>query len=99
MLRIDSTMIMGGDDPNVQVSVRDTGIGIQPDVLDRVLEPFFTTRAKGTGLGLAIVKRIVEQHGGAVEVDSYQGEGTVVRFTLPTLPTDKSPSDAPNSNS
>ncbi len=93
-LSVDTSMIMGGDDPNVQVSVRDTGIGIKPDVLDQVLEPFFTTRAKGTGLGLAIVKRIVEQHGGAVEVDSHQGEGTVVRFTLPTLPTDKVPSDA-----
>ena len=97
-LSIDTSVIMGSDDPAVKVAVSDTGSGIPADVLDQVLEPFFTTRTKGTGLGLAIVKRIIEQHGGSVEVDSHQGKGTCVQFTLPTLPTDKVLSDGPTAD-
>jgi PAS domain S-box-containing protein len=71
----------------VLVSVRDTGVGIDPEVQGRVLEPFFTTKAPGhgSGLGLAIVHGIVREHGGALEIESAPGEGTTVRVILPSV--------------
>lgn len=67
----------------VQIVVADTGIGIPPESLEKVFQPFFTTRVTGIGLGLAIVFRIVEQHGGDVAVESEVGRGTSFRITLP----------------
>ena len=64
------------------VSVRDTGPGIPRDVRDRMFNPFFTTRGEGTGLGLAIVHRIVDAHGGRVEVQDAQ-PGAIVELALP----------------
>jgi signal transduction histidine kinase len=74
-----------GPVPAVVVEVADTGVGIHPDHLPRVTDPFFTTKeeGKGTGLGLAICKRIVRQHQGELEVESEPGRGTTVRVTLP----------------
>jgi signal transduction histidine kinase len=74
-----------GPVPAVVVEVSDTGVGIAPEDLPRVTDPFFTTKeeGKGTGLGLAICKRIVRQHQGKLEVESQPGEGTTVRVTLP----------------
>jgi signal transduction histidine kinase len=71
--------------PAVVVEVEDTGVGIPPEHLPRVTEPFFTTKpeGKGTGLGLAICRRIVEQHHGTLQIESRPGEGTTVRVTLP----------------
>jgi two-component system cell cycle sensor histidine kinase/response regulator CckA len=70
------------------VSVRDTGTGIPPEILPRLFDPFFTTKeeGQGTGLGLAICKRIVDQHHGALEVESEVGEGTTFCVTLPVRP-------------
>lgn len=69
------------------ISVSDTGSGIPPDILVRIMEPFFTTKGegKGTGLGLSICKRIVEEHDGAIHIESsgVPGEGTTVRIELP----------------
>jgi len=70
-------------DGSAAVEVQDTGYGIPHDILPKIFEPFYTTRARGTGLGLAIVRRIVEDHGGRVAVSSRQGEGTTFRVTLP----------------
>jgi PAS domain S-box-containing protein len=67
----------------VVVSIRDTGQGIDPRTLSKIFTPFFTTKAHGTGLGLALAKRIVENHGGRVEIESNPGEGTTVFVTLP----------------
>ena len=79
-------LVLAAPEPMVQVSVRDTGEGIPDDVLPSVLEPFFTTRSKGSGLGLAIVERIIDQHGGVVGIESMVGSGTMVSFSLPTVP-------------
>jgi two-component system sensor histidine kinase AtoS len=70
----------------VGFEVRDRGVGIPPEELQRVMEPFFSTKNGGTGLGLAIVSRIVERHGGTLELESRVGEGTVVRVMLPRMP-------------
>ena len=71
------------DEDKVGIKVVDTGIGIPEEDLARLFEPFFTKKTRGTGLGLANVKRILEEHGGSVEIDSTLGEGTTVLMWLP----------------
>lgn len=66
--------------------VADTGPGVPPGVVDRMFNPFFTTRATGTGLGLAIVHRIADAHAGAVGVQTREGGGAVLELRLPTEP-------------
>jgi signal transduction histidine kinase len=65
------------------VSVKDTGIGIKKEDLARVLEPFYTTKSSGTGLGLAIAYRIMDDHGGTIQVSSTPGIGTTTVLTFP----------------
>ena len=65
------------------VRIADTGCGMPESVLRRIFEPFYTTRREGTGLGLAIVRKIVEQHGGSIEVTSEPGHGTCFSLTWP----------------
>ena len=57
-------------------------MGITPDVQEMIFEPFFTTKREGTGLGLATVQRIIEQHGGSIEVKTEIGEGTCFRVLM-----------------
>jgi signal transduction histidine kinase len=66
-------------------TLRDTGAGIPPEILSKVFRPMFTTKpeGKGTGLGLAICREIVRAHGGEISIESAEGEGTAVKFTLP----------------
>jgi signal transduction histidine kinase len=70
----------------VQLSIRDTGIGLTPDVKERMFDPFFTTKApgKGTGLGLATVQGIISQNGGSISARSDPGEGTTMEILLPS---------------
>jgi signal transduction histidine kinase len=68
------------------LSVRDRGPGVSPRVMERMFNPFFTTRASGTGLGLAIVHRIVDAHGGRVSVRNHEEGGAVVELVLPPAP-------------
>src|SRR6185295_16890625 len=65
------------------VSVKDTGVGIKKEALTRVFEPFYTTKSSGTGLGLAIAYRIMEDHGGTIQVSSTPGIGTTAVVTFP----------------
>ena len=67
----------------VAIEVRDQGVGIAPDDLARVFDPYFTTRRTGTGLGLAISRNIIEGLGGTITVSSRAGDGTDVRIELP----------------
>ena len=70
----------------VCVSVSDTGIGMDDEVLARSFEPFFTTKAKNAGLGLPAVSSLLRQNGGWIDVDSSPGQGTTSRAYLPTVP-------------
>jgi signal transduction histidine kinase len=74
------------DAAHVELSIRDTGIGMDAAALDRIFEPYFSTRASGTGLGLTIAKRNVELNGGSIAVESARDQGTTVRITLPMAP-------------
>jgi nitrogen-specific signal transduction histidine kinase len=71
-----------GDKPGVEVTVRDNGGGIPPDMREKVFSPFCTTKAGGMGLGLPIVQRMVTDHNGQIRIDS-SGKGTAVTVTLP----------------
>jgi signal transduction histidine kinase len=70
----------------VQIVVADDGIGIEPEMKERVFEPYFSTRAAGTGLGLAIARKVAEDHGGSIALESEPGEGTEVTLRLPIAP-------------
>jgi two-component system nitrogen regulation sensor histidine kinase NtrY len=70
----------------VELAIADTGMGMDAAALDRIFEPYFSTRASGTGLGLTIAKRNVELNGGTIAVESQRAKGTTVRITLPTAP-------------
>jgi signal transduction histidine kinase len=68
----------------VRIHVADTGEGIPRENLDKLFDPFFSTKKKGTGLGLAIVKSILEGHDGDIEVESEPDKGTRFTVTLRT---------------
>jgi PAS domain S-box-containing protein len=75
-----------GSDGAAVIEVRDNGEGMQPADREKVFLPFFTTKPAGTGLGMAIVKKLMDLHGGEVEIDSTPGRGTVVRLVLRPVP-------------
>jgi signal transduction histidine kinase len=68
------------------VEVADNGVGIQPEHRERIFLPFYTTKPTGTGLGMAIVKKIMDLHGGEIEIDSAPSRGTSVRLVIPLSP-------------
>jgi signal transduction histidine kinase len=63
--------------------ITDTGVGIAREHIDKIFDPFYTTKENGTGLGLAIVKKIVESHSGYLDVTSIVNKGTTVKVFLP----------------
>jgi len=73
-------------DDDVEICVIDRGVGIQPENLSTIFNPFFTTKPEGVGLGLAIASKIVDQHGGKIAVESEPGNGSVFRVLLPQVP-------------
>jgi len=83
LCRIAAEVRQSGGKPCVVVSVNDTGIGIRKEELSRVFEPFYTTKSSGTGLGLAVAYRLMEDHGGAIQITSTPGIGTTVMMSFP----------------
>ena len=85
----EQVKVLAGDDPLLepgtyaQLVIRDDGPGVPPDVVDRIFEPYFTTKANGSGLGLTIVHSIIKRHGGAVRVRSTPAEGTAFTLHVP----------------
>jgi two-component system, NtrC family, sensor histidine kinase HydH len=78
---------------SIRLFVRDTGDGIQPQHLENIFNPFFTTKPDGVGLGLAIVSKIVDEHNGRIKVFSQPAVGTTFEITLPKA----QPHDEPSS--
>ena len=66
-----------------RITIRDRGIGVKPEDLPNVFDPYFTTKRTGSGLGLAIAKNIIDGMGGSVALDSRPGDGTEIRIDLP----------------
>ena len=65
------------------MGIADTGCGITEEVIGKIFDPLFTTKAKGIGLGLAVCKAIIERHGGDIEVESEVGKGASFTIRLP----------------
>jgi len=80
----------------VALSVADTGCGMDPQTLERIFEPFYTTKrvGEGTGLGLSVVHGIITDHGGRIEVDSKRRKGTVFKIVLPVTGAEVEPTIA-----
>ncbi|WP_407311995.1 two-component system sensor histidine kinase NtrB [Desulfosporosinus sp. SB140] len=72
--------------PYLKITVEDHGVGIHKDQLNRIFDPYFTTKAQGNGLGLATSYSIVRRHNGHISVESERGQGTVVSVYLPAIP-------------
>jgi signal transduction histidine kinase len=75
------------DDHSLTIEVSDSGIGIAPENVAKIYDPFYTTKGvgRGTGLGLAVSYGIVQEHSGHISVESTPGQGTKFRITLPTV--------------
>ena len=76
-------------DDGVEAEVRDTGGGIPAEALQRIFDPFYSTKEKGTGLGLAFTQQVVQEHGGSVRCESAPGVGTVFTVRLPCAPEER----------
>jgi len=72
------------EDRSILIEIIDSGMGINPENMNKIFEPFYTTKKTGSGLGLSIAKRIVEEHHGTIEIKSEPGKGTTARVILPS---------------
>ena len=71
-----------GED-QVMVAIQDSGVGIRPDIVDRLFRPFFTTKPQGMGMGLSISRSIIEAHGGRLWAVPNDGPGSTFKFAVP----------------
>ena len=83
-LRVGGRVVPGAEPPRLQLWISDTGYGIAESDLPHIFEPFFSTKAEGSGIGLALVYRVVQDHGGQIEVRSQPGAGTSFMVVLPS---------------
>jgi signal transduction histidine kinase len=77
------TVSVANEGMGCRISIADTGVGIPKDDMDKIFEPFYTTKEGGIGIGLAIVKDIIEENGGRISVESDLGRGTTFHIRLP----------------
>jgi len=84
-IRLWNGMTRAGE-REVRVSLADNGPGMNSEVLERIYDPYFSTKSRGSGLGLAVASSIVKRHGGRIEVESSPGRGTVFTVSLPAAP-------------
>ncbi len=73
------------DRSRIEIRIIDTGFGIPEDQIEKMFKPFFTLKQKGLGMGLYLAKRIVERHGGTIDLSSVEGQGTTILLKLPVL--------------
>ncbi|MGB9836878.1 MAG: sensor histidine kinase [Candidatus Saccharicenans sp.] len=73
----------------IELEIKDSGVGIPPEIIERIFEPYFSTKTGGTGLGLAICRKILEEHEGRILVESQPGQGTKVTMVFPKLKDDQ----------
>ena len=71
--------------PQASLPLTDDGTGIEPDVLERIFIPFFTTKPSGSGIGLTISRQIMHQHNGNITVSSHLGEGSTFTLLFPSI--------------
>lgn len=83
VVTVQTDLVDGVEAPHVSIAVSDTGGGIAPENVERLFQPFFTTKPQGTGLGLYITRRIVQEHGGAISVQSKPERGACFQIRLP----------------
>jgi len=83
MLLKDALLLKGGK--FVKITIKDEGVGIPEEYLDKIFDPYFTTKQKGSGLGLAITYNIIKKHGGYITVESTLGVGTIFNIYLPAF--------------
>lgn len=83
IIRTERTRSLGQEE--IQIHVTDTGPGMEKDKLEKVIEPYFSSKKGGTGLGLPTARRIIEEHGGALDVHSEPGRGSVFKIAIPIL--------------
>jgi len=88
-----SVTVTRGTENNTVITVSDTGTGIEREDVEKIFNPYYTTKPAGTGLGLAIVHRIIEAHGGILSVTSAPGTGTSIMITLPVEIKDDAPQE------
>jgi two-component system, NtrC family, nitrogen regulation sensor histidine kinase NtrY len=79
------TVTLTPQDDHLELIIEDNGIGFPPDMMDKIMEPYVTTREKGTGLGLAIVKKTLEDHGGSITLSNREEGGAHIHITLPII--------------
>jgi PAS domain S-box-containing protein len=101
-IKVRNLVIEEGDYPllesghHIRIDIIDEGVGIPPNDLERIFDPFYTTKEKGSGLGLSTVRSIVSNHGGIVLVDSIVGKGTTFSVILPSIKTENLPAFYPS---
>jgi signal transduction histidine kinase len=81
--RLDLSALVPEENQGIHISIQDSGVGIPPEDMNKLFDPFFSTKEGGIGLGLSIAHRIIDQHRGKIEVESTPGKGTLVTIWLP----------------
>ena len=78
------TLTLSELENNLLIDINDDGVGISKEIMDKIYEPFYTTKRSGTGLGVSLSKEIINAHNGNIEYKSIEGCGTEVKIVLPS---------------